>query len=356
MAYDAGRGFTVLFGGENNGLDLGETWIWTGSGSWQRVDEAGGRVPSARLSSMAYDVARESVVLFGGAPPNSPDTWEWRPSAPGVRMAARLRSAFGVESFDCGPDSECPIQEVSVRARAGGLGDASTRVRLFDGEAGEDLDRTWVAEDLGAFDGSGIGAFTLRLQDHVGGDNVGTLLRWCVRVNGVERCEPEPFEGESSKTIPADFPLYTAINVFGDLGELVEDLEVEVHVEHPDTSELTIDLENAAAPGIELQVWNGFDWESVDENDAHPDTLSPVDPDRFNLFATFAEPARINQLLFGETVDTTGINLRLKPKHPGGKRLDLGRLVTDYVEVRVRYRHPRQIVLGGDPIDPCVAE
>ena len=47
-----------------------------------------------------------------------------------------------------------------------------------------------------------------------------------------------------------------------------------------------------------------------------------------------------SRLIFGETRDDKAINIRLKPKHPGGKRRDLGDLAADYLEVRVRYTHP----------------
>lgn len=75
MAYDAGRGVTVLFGGDD-GSRLNDTWEWDGS-TWAERTPA--TSPSARRDpAMAYDAARGVTVLFGGDD-GSPlsDTWEW---------------------------------------------------------------------------------------------------------------------------------------------------------------------------------------------------------------------------------------------------------------------------------------
>ena len=74
MAYDAGTGTLVLFGGYHNGA-LNDTWTWNGT-TWTQVNSG----PSGRYgASMAYDTSRGSVVLFGGfggsGYPN--DTWTW---------------------------------------------------------------------------------------------------------------------------------------------------------------------------------------------------------------------------------------------------------------------------------------
>src|SRR5206468_1539165 len=70
MAYDSAREQVVLFGGtastNNNGtLDVNDLWIWDGA-SWSM----GGTPPSALVArshhTMAYDTARGRVVLTGG--------------------------------------------------------------------------------------------------------------------------------------------------------------------------------------------------------------------------------------------------------------------------------------------------
>lgn len=63
MAFDAGRGEVVLFGGYNEG-HLGDTWTWDGS-AWKEL--TGSPQPPARQDHMmAYDPVRDEVVLFGG--------------------------------------------------------------------------------------------------------------------------------------------------------------------------------------------------------------------------------------------------------------------------------------------------
>src|SRR5258708_2880459 len=86
MAYDSARQRTVLFGGVvggGGGQPVGDTWEWNGE-FWTQVEDIG---PAPRGShAMAYDVARAQVILFGGnlspnpfAGPSDPngDTWAW---------------------------------------------------------------------------------------------------------------------------------------------------------------------------------------------------------------------------------------------------------------------------------------
>jgi triacylglycerol esterase/lipase EstA (alpha/beta hydrolase family) len=73
MAYDSGRGVTVLFGGSS----LGDTWEWDGS-SWTLQASSG--PPPRGEHAMAYDPVRGVTVMFGGykGPGQSyGDTWQW---------------------------------------------------------------------------------------------------------------------------------------------------------------------------------------------------------------------------------------------------------------------------------------
>jgi galactose oxidase-like protein len=80
-AYDAARQRVVLFGGSiGPGLSgiVADTWEWDGTNWAQKFPATS---PSPRLhAGMAYDEARQQVVLFGGSP-GSPtgfaDTWVW---------------------------------------------------------------------------------------------------------------------------------------------------------------------------------------------------------------------------------------------------------------------------------------
>lgn len=78
MAYDSQRGVITLFGGQTLGPNysstyLGDTWEWNGT-SWTQASSTG---PSPRsLPAMAYDAGRGVTVLFGGHSLQN-DTWEW---------------------------------------------------------------------------------------------------------------------------------------------------------------------------------------------------------------------------------------------------------------------------------------
>jgi hypothetical protein len=78
LAYDAARERVVLFGGERTLANLfGDTWEWDGT-EWTQVQDVG---PSARRAhAMAFDLTARRVVLFGGAGVNGAglnDTWLW---------------------------------------------------------------------------------------------------------------------------------------------------------------------------------------------------------------------------------------------------------------------------------------
>ena len=76
MAYDAATGQIVLFGGDVNSTQLGDTWTFNGT-TWTQLSPA--KSPSARSDAMmAYDAATGQVVLFGGMTSNFEslnDTW-----------------------------------------------------------------------------------------------------------------------------------------------------------------------------------------------------------------------------------------------------------------------------------------
>jgi len=78
MAFDIRRRVLVLFGGVNGfETPLGDTWEWNGT-SWRQVASAG--PPPRWGSSMTFDSAKSVVVLFGGTTDNLhgfSDTWEW---------------------------------------------------------------------------------------------------------------------------------------------------------------------------------------------------------------------------------------------------------------------------------------
>lgn len=82
MATDAEREEIVLFGGRTPGEDLGDTWVWTGSAWEDRTPMLPGLSPPERYeAATAFDEARGETVLFGGWSSRLglglSDTWTW---------------------------------------------------------------------------------------------------------------------------------------------------------------------------------------------------------------------------------------------------------------------------------------
>ncbi len=78
MAYDAARGVSVVFGGDDGSTVFSDTWTWDGS-NWT-LHRPAVQPPALRGHAMVYDAARQRVVLFGGetaAGSLAADTWEW---------------------------------------------------------------------------------------------------------------------------------------------------------------------------------------------------------------------------------------------------------------------------------------
>lgn len=81
LAWDGVGCRVLLFGGAltdaPNAVALDETWAWNGE-QWAQLHPT--HAPSARrLHAMAWDPARQRIVLFGGADAGAVlgDTWEW---------------------------------------------------------------------------------------------------------------------------------------------------------------------------------------------------------------------------------------------------------------------------------------
>jgi len=83
MSYDLSTGKVVVFGGDDNGTD-GETWEWDGAtATWANVSPGGVPgvdFPAARQKAvMAYDTLNSRSILFGGQIGGmyKQDTWSW---------------------------------------------------------------------------------------------------------------------------------------------------------------------------------------------------------------------------------------------------------------------------------------
>ena len=76
MAYDAATGTVVLFGGLIHGTLLRDTWTWNGT-TWTQQTPATSP-PALYFASMAYDAATRTIVMFGGWTGHPlGDTWTW---------------------------------------------------------------------------------------------------------------------------------------------------------------------------------------------------------------------------------------------------------------------------------------
>jgi len=106
MAYDAARERVVLFGGWNSIEALGDTWVFDGT-TWTEITPS--TSPPPRLGgAMAYDATRERVVLFGGndgtmTTSRLGDTWEldgatWIGAAPATSPGPRSDHAMAYDS------------------------------------------------------------------------------------------------------------------------------------------------------------------------------------------------------------------------------------------------------------------
>ncbi len=102
MAYDAARQRVVLFGGVKTIL-LGDTWEWDGA-SWTQMQPT--QAPPVRYrAGMAYDARRRRVVLFGGDGTNGArnDTWEydgvtWTQLQPATSPSPRSGTAMAYDA------------------------------------------------------------------------------------------------------------------------------------------------------------------------------------------------------------------------------------------------------------------
>jgi len=128
MAYDGARDRVVLFGGSTNrGRTFADTWEWDGS-SWVELDQLDESPRPRSEHAMVYDPNRSHVVLFGGQDwllGELADTWSWD----------------GEDWIRREPAGRIPPAR---RAHAMAYDEANDRVVLFGGHAsGAKLSDTW---------------------------------------------------------------------------------------------------------------------------------------------------------------------------------------------------------------------
>jgi hypothetical protein len=107
MAFDSVRNVTVLFGGRVNGSSpatFGDTWEWNGQ-FWLEHFGATGPAPR-RAHGMTFDSARGVTVMHGGSNPTSvgggtwTDTWEWNGVQWTNRQATTPAATWAPLAFD----------------------------------------------------------------------------------------------------------------------------------------------------------------------------------------------------------------------------------------------------------------
>ncbi|MCK4445152.1 MAG: hypothetical protein KAW09_11450, partial [Thermoplasmata archaeon] len=79
MAYDSKNGLTIMFGGYDGSNYLSETWTYSASGNvWMSLNPASQPPPRA-WTAMSYDMEKDCVILFGGQEQfqQAGDTWEY---------------------------------------------------------------------------------------------------------------------------------------------------------------------------------------------------------------------------------------------------------------------------------------
>lgn len=101
MAFDAARQQVVLHGGYNN-TELGDTWLWDGL-TW--TAPVGAAMPTRRFHGLAYDEARQRVVLYGGQSagtyPTTTATWNgtsWTAATTAVHPGGRSKHAMAYDA------------------------------------------------------------------------------------------------------------------------------------------------------------------------------------------------------------------------------------------------------------------
>ncbi|GAA4261925.1 hypothetical protein GCM10022255_096600 [Dactylosporangium darangshiense] len=133
MAYDPATRKAVVFGGWTGNSEFADTWVYDPAANrWSEVHSAGG--PHARWgSSMVYDAATGTMILFGGlfgsydGSSRLNDTWEYDPTTGTWKNLS-------------------PVRSPSTRGYASMVYDSATdKVILFGGFAGSDglLGDTW---------------------------------------------------------------------------------------------------------------------------------------------------------------------------------------------------------------------
>ena len=136
MAYDAARERIVLFGGWQSDVNqlLADTWTWDGT-SWNLQLVTG--PPAVRDHAMAYDAARQEIVLYGGIDDLGAirgETWTWNGTQWTMKSPATSPPPAAAEALVYDPT----VKRVLL---FGGIGNPESAVWAWDGS-------TWAKFDF----------------------------------------------------------------------------------------------------------------------------------------------------------------------------------------------------------------
>ncbi|MBL8763381.1 MAG: hypothetical protein JNM07_03835 [Phycisphaerae bacterium] len=97
LAFDEARNVVVLFGGSIYSYDFPDTWTWDGS-TWTKRSESG--PPDRAGGGLAFDRVRNRIIRSSSYSSSQPETWEWDGSSWAPYLPAGVRAAPGPLAFD----------------------------------------------------------------------------------------------------------------------------------------------------------------------------------------------------------------------------------------------------------------
>ncbi|MCB9666153.1 MAG: hypothetical protein H6732_18740 [Alphaproteobacteria bacterium] len=329
MTWDPVRQGVLLFGGKDTSQrTLADTWLWTGT-SWTNVTPSGTNPPAREEPVFGTDLARQQVVLASGFVNGLPsgettsDTWVWNGSA----WTALTTAPFPVRRWRWGTYWDTANEEVVGFCAVGVVDGVARSFVAFDGTA-------WRVVDDIPTDGPTPRQGAMAVWDEarqavvVAGGYDGSLVEdaWVLDSDPDGRPEQRLDVDWSSARVPGSD--IRRIDVAWSAGG---------------------DGLQGSVPegGVRLRAWLDGRWRDVAAHDAPADAPQPLcwtlvrdGPLPGSACAELALERGPERMLVG--TDAIRLHLSAVPVGTNGSRGDgqppYARLVTDTVEVTVRYR------------------
>ena len=354
MAYDEDRKVVVLFGGTYTDavptILLGDTWEWSSTTQWtfkRAADPLGATTPSARSGhTLTYDPIRQRTVLFGGNDEDGPcaeywgcgDTWTWD--------GTNWLEVIG----------EDPLGVLAPLPRSGhrAVFDKKNQVIVLFG--GTDADGVEL-DDLWIWNGA--------QWTHISQEPASTFRAPEARANHILIYDEFREEiilagGEVTQTSNDtvfdqtwQMPLHTSpqpgylfeINYREAQGAASMDCIGVGQTCAIESVQFMASAGGEGSPtdehGAALFVWNGVTFSQEATNNgatgANEQAFFDQDSALRTLNAAFMTPEDIGNLFYG---DSEHIFIMIAPKDTDDKDYGQASVAVDYMEVRVRYRHP----------------